>query len=874
MVETTIPRIPLATYRLQFRNGMTFVRAAELIPHWQSLGISHLYASPIFRAVSGSNHGYDVADYDAIDPAIGGIEGFVRLSDALLAAGIGLILDIVPNHMAASLENPYWRDVLKWGSTSPSAALFDNRWDRKLTLAVLAEPLQDVITTGHGALRWQSETAELVFDYHGSRYPLNPATYPQALRPEHRNQVLATLAEQATPNHIGPLSAHMAELFETTVAEEMLLSRPDEVMALLENQVWQMIHWRDAPKGLSYRRFFEIAGLVGVRVEDPAVFDATHRLILALVAEGRVQGLRVDHVDGLADPKAYLQQLRSSVGPDLYVVVEKILEGDEQLPADWPVHGTTGYEFISDLASLLAADGHALDGAWQAVAPSFGTPHAELACAKNLMIHVNFEGEVNALIRQAQCLARKELRPDLSDDMLGSGVRALVSGFHVYRTYGTTDGLADHDRHVLKELIDRLEKSDPQMRPALSFLQDVLQGKVGAKSRAEASTFRTRLQQLTGPVLAKSLEDTFFYRYNRLIGLNEVGGDPIGRLGGIDHFHRRMATRNATQPHGLSTTSTHDTKRGEDARARLYALSEAPEDWIGLTERWRREMSCHVKSLTDGPAPEPAVEWLLFQALAGMLPHDFDPENEKERDAAQARFLPYVEKALREAKLRTNWSDIDKPYEDAVGHYAAAAIGTPSFIIEFWRDIRPFVRTGMINSLTQILLKLTAPGIPDIYQGTETSDTSLVDPDNRRIPEHQRLAVLGEAPPLSDFRATKTWLIGRVLDLRRRFPDLFAQGDYIPRESIGPRAGNVVAFARRWGGHTTLVVAPRLVHGATTAGTLLSAGYWGDTAIKLPEGMVSLADMLGETNLEARNGVVAMADLFRLRPFALLQGQS
>lgn len=874
MAATKIPRIPLATYRLQFRGGMTFDKAAALIPHWQSLGVSHLYASPIFSAVSGSTHGYDVTDPDAIDPTLGGIEGFKRLSDALLAAGLGLILDIVPNHMAASLENPYWRDVLKWGRKSPSASLFDNRWDTKLTLPVLAEPMEDVITAGHGALRWQSGTAELVFDYHGSEYPLDPATYPKAVRPEHRSEVLTTRAGQATPKDMGPLAAYLSDLFGNAVAEEMLVSRPDEVMTVLDGQAWRMIDWRDAPKGLSYRRFFEITGLVGVRVEDPAVFDATHRLILGLVSEGRVQGLRVDHIDGLADPKAYLQRLRSAVGPDLYLVVEKILEGDEQLPADWPVQGTTGYEFISDLADLLAIDDPALDDAWQAAAPSFGDPQAALKRAKHLMVHVNFEGEVSALVRQAQCLAKSESRPDLGSDMLGSAVRALVSGLDVYRTYGTADGLDDHDRHVLKELIDRLERSDPQIGPALSFLHDVLRGRVGPESMAEASTLRTRLQQLTGPVLAKSLEDTFFYRYNRLIALNEVGGDPIDRRGGIDHFHRRMAARNATQPHGLSTTSTHDTKRGEDARARLYALSEAPEDWIGLTERWQQEMAGHVKSLGDGPAPESAVEWLLFQALAGMLPHNFNPENENERNEARARFLPYVEKALREAKLRTNWSSVSQPYEEAVRQYAAAAIDSPSFIADFWRDMQPFVRTGMINSLTQTLIKLTAPGIPDIYQGTEIFDTSLVDPDNRRMPEYRRLAAPVEAPPLDDFPATKGWLIGRVLDLRRRHHDLFSQGDYVPLESTGPRRGNVVAFARRWGRTAAIVVAPRLVHRAISAGTLLSAEYWCDTAIKLPEGIILPADALENADIVARSQVVAIADLFRHRPLALLLARS
>lgn len=868
MADMKIPQIPIATYRLQFRNGMTFDKAIELIPHLKSLGISHFYASPIFAAVSGSTHGYDVTDPNAIEPELGGIEGFRRLSDSLKGADLGLILDIVPNHLAASLENSYWRDVLKWGRKSRFAAFFDNDWEQDLTLPVLDRSLKDVIEAGDGKLLWDQETGELVFDYCGGHYPLAPSTYPPAIPAGTRAKEFEEPATAASPLQFNT----PGDSLKSGDAKRELILGTADIIALLKKQPWRMTHWRDAASGLSYRRFFEITGLAGVRVEDPDVFEATHRLLLDLVAEDRVQGLRVDHIDGLADPTAYLKRLRAAIGPDRYLIVEKILEGDEQLSADWPVEGTTGYEFIADLASLLTVDGPELEQAWQDAAPDFGEPEQALGSAKRLMVEVNFAGEIAALARKAQAAAKGEAGGDLSDEMLAEAVRALVAGFEVYRTYGTAEGLSDHDKHVLEALFQRLRTSSPGLQPALVFLKNMLFERVGERSRDAAITFRTRLQHLTGPVLAKSLEDTFFYRYNRLIALNEVGGDPLRSAAGVDHFHQRMKLRRENQPHGLSATSTHDTKRGEDARARLYAISEAPEDWIATTARWRQHLAPNVMSLPDGPAPEPSVEWLIFQALAGMLPHDFDPSNPVARAEMQDRFLPYVEKALREAKLRTNWSEVNAAYEEAVKNYAMSAVGSDGFMTRFWSDIRPFLRTGVINSLTQTLIKLTAPGIPDIYQGAEGEDTSLVDPDNRRMPDFGRLIRSDEAPSLDDLSAMKSWLIEKGLAFRGRHAGLFTQGNYSPLESIGKRSTNIVAFARQHDSDAAIVVAPRLVSGAVSMGTLLSDQFWGDTEVMLPNGIRSMHDALGGKRFPLADRI-AITDLFSSQPFALLHAE-
>lgn len=867
MAELNIPRTPLATYRLQFRNGMTFDRATELIPHLKSLGVSHLYASPIFSSVSGSTHGYDVTDPNEVDPELGGIEGLKRLSDGLQTAGLGLILDIVPNHMAASLENPYWRDVLKWGQRSRFSDFFDNDWTQKLTLPVLDERIEDVIDAGNGKLLWHNPTGEIVFDYFGSHYPLSPSTYPLAFEPAARGKELEELSERASPENSAALGDYLRSHLGGNADCRLISSRSD-IVALLDAQPWCMIHWRDAARGLSYRRFFEITGLVGVRVEDAGVFDATHRLILDLVAEGRIQGLRVDHIDGLADPAAYLKRLRNVIGPDRYLVVEKILEGDEQLPADWPVDGTTGYEFIADLAGLLSTNAPELDRAWQEVAPDFGNPEQALEDAKRLMVEVNFEGEISALARQAQQVAEKEGRIDLSHEALVDAVRALVASFDVYRTYGTGTGLGSQDRLVMEVLFRRLESSS-EWHPGLAFLEKMIHGRLQERSRAAAITFLIRLQHLTGPILAKSLEDTFFYRYNRLIALNEVGGDPIHRESGVERFHRHMTRRRQIQPTGLSATSTHDTKRGEDARARLYAISEAPEHWITAAARWRRQLARHVVTLEDGPAPEPSVEWLVFQALAGAVPYDFDATSALQRNELEERFLPYVEKALREAKLRTNWSHVNGAYEEAVKNYARSAITSDAFMAGFWKDIRPFVRTGLINSLTQTLIKLTAPGVPDIYQGAEGADVSLVDPDNRRMPDFGRSTASDKTPSLDELPAMKTWLIQRGLALRNRYPALFTLGDYTPLESTGPRSDNIVAFARRHEDQAVAVVAPRLVHDAVAGDMLLSNEYWEDTGIALPTGIRSTRNSLSGETLAPANRLVA-ADIFKTQPFALL----
>ncbi|WP_343550511.1 malto-oligosyltrehalose synthase [Pantoea sp.] len=790
--------IPTATYRLQFRNGMTFERAIDLLPYLKRLGISHLYASPIFSATAESTHGYDVTDANQIDPAIGGRAGFDRLVEALQEANIGLILDIVPNHMAASLENAWWRDVIEHGESSRYAQHFDIDWSRKLTLPFLGDSFENVLENGELSVQPHPETGKPALAYYDSFYPLTPASWQDSA-----DEVLAITDAKA-----------IAELHE--------------------QQPWRLMSWRDARKELSYRRFFEITGLVGVRVEDKAVFAESHQLILELVHSGAVNGLRVDHVDGLADPQGYLQRLRNATGPDCYITVEKILAAGEQIPADWPVSGTTGYEFIAALSHALIDDTQidSLHWAYEAAAGQRYDVAAGLRAARELMVDRNFAGEFSRLVKLASRIALLEQR-NLGEAELHVALRELLLAFPVYRTYGNQAEMPNEGEELLQRVLESVKNSASPT--ALSLLQAALLGAVDEQSEKDADEFRTRFQQLTGPLMAKSVEDTLFFRNHAALAINEVGAEPLPHTFSLAHFHREMQNRLQHQPNGITSTSTHDTKRGEDARARLYTLSEAPGLWAENVARWRQMNAAKVVELDDGPAPEPAVEWMLYQALAGVW-----PANMQQQDVLrlEERFLPFVEKALREAKLRTDWAETNESYETAVMDYARhlLSLNNPQFLDDFSQSLRPFIQAGLINSLTQTTLKLTAPGVPDIYQGSEALDFSLVDPDNRRMPDFGLLAQQLDVATPPDFTEPLDWLngkikqqlIARLLHLRLKHSALFRFGDYQPLEVSGEQRDHVIAFARQDSDHALIVVVPRLSFAGID---------WSECEIILPESL-------------------------------------
>ena len=786
--------IPSATYRIQFRNGMTFDRVVALIPYFRDLGISHLYASPVFTATTDSTHGYDVTDPNEIDPAIGGRDGFNRMAAALRQAGMGLILDIVPNHMSTSLENRWWRDVIEHGKQSRYARYFDIDWSRPLTLPFLGDTFEAELEKGAIRLHRDSVTNKAALVYYDTAYPLNPGTWDE--------------------------NKSIAELHEA--------------------QSWRLMSWREAPKQLSWRRFFEITGLVGVRVEDEQVFHDTHRLILELVHDGTVDGLRIDHIDGLADPLGYLQRLRQATGPDCYITVEKILAKGEQLPAEWPVSGTTGYEFIASLAEVLVDDAslERLENVHNETLGVTVDRQNALRDAKGLMTDRNFEGEFTTLLNLARDLAQHN-GVEIQMDDIHHALRELLIAFPVYRTYGTAEGLTPSDVTLLSRVVASVNASEP----ALSLIVRILTGDLPERDRDSATLFRTRFQQLTGPLMAKSVEDTLFFRHNLELALNEVGADPTPRAFSLSRFHQEMRIRLARQPDALLGTSTHDTKRGEDARARLYTLTEAPEQWGENLARWRQMNQTHVRFLNDGTAPNAADTWMIYQALAGVWPATLSPDDRDGLQTLEARFLGFIEKALREAKQRTDWIDSNESYENVVMDYVRHLLSPDNtlFLHDFSETLQPFVRAGLMNSLSQTVIKLTAPGVPDIYQGSEALNFSLVDPDNRREPDFAALVQNLSTANSTVFNDEQCWRDGRVkqyvtatlLRLRPHYPALFRYGDWLPLKVTGEREEHLIAYARVKDDEALIVAVPRLVFTVTGNEKL-----WVNTSVAIPEELV------------------------------------
>ncbi|WP_148400712.1 malto-oligosyltrehalose synthase [Enterobacter mori] len=786
--------IPSATYRIQFRNGMTFDRVVALIPYFRDLGISHLYASPVFTATTDSTHGYDVTDPNEIDPAIGGRDGFNRMAAALRQAGMGLILDIVPNHMSTSLENRWWRDVIEHGKQSRYARYFDIDWSRPLTLPFLGDTFEAELEKGAIRLHRDSVTNKAALVYYDTAYPLNPGTWDE--------------------------NKSIAELHEA--------------------QSWRLMSWREAPKQLSWRRFFEITGLVGVRVEDEQVFHDTHRLILELVHDGTVDGLRIDHIDGLADPLGYLQRLRQATGPDCYITVEKILAKGEQLPAEWPVSGTTGYEFIASLAEVLVDDNSMarLEKVHNETLGVTVDRQNALRDAKGLMTDRNFEGEFTTLLNLARDLAQHN-GVEIQTDDIHHALRELLIAFPVYRTYGTAEGLTPSDVTLLSRVVASVNASEP----ALSLIVRILTGDLPERDRDAATLFRTRFQQLTGPLMAKSVEDTLFFRHNLELALNEVGADPTPRAFSLSRFHQEMRIRLARQPDALLGTSTHDTKRGEDARARLYTLTEAPEQWGENLARWRQMNQTHVRFLNDGTAPNAADTWMIYQALAGVWPATLSPDDWDGLQTLEARFLGFIEKALREAKQRTDWIDSNESYENVVMDYVRHLLSPDNtlFLHDFSETLQPFVRAGLMNSLSQTVIKLTAPGVPDIYQGSEALNFSLVDPDNRREPDFAALVQNLTTANSTVFNDEQCWRDGRVkqyvtatlLRLRPHYPALFRYGDWLPLKVTGEREEHLIVYARVKDDEALIVAVPRLVFSVTRNEKL-----WVNTSVAIPEELV------------------------------------
>lgn len=906
---------PLATYRLQFHRRFRFEDARALVPYLETLGVTDLYASPILQARKGSSHGYDVTDSTRLNPELGKRGEFDALTGALKDRGMGLVLDIVPNHMSASSENRWWMDVLENGAGSPFASYFDIDWhspkkalEKKVLLPVLGGPYGRVLENQELSLRL--EKGGFFVHYHGLKLPLALKSYARILA--HRLEVLEGNFGPDHPSfrelwgliadieHLpDPSSADPARAGERFRAGESIRKRLyrmyqgraevrahiDETLRiyrgakgdaasfdfldrLLAEQPYWLSFWRLANEEINYRRFFAISDLVSLRVEDPFVFDATHDFVLRLAKEGSVTGLRVDHIDGLYDPMSYLARIRNRLAPaggggprdGFFVLVEKILAEGEDLPADWPVSGTTGYDFLNAATGVFAsaAGTRALGETYDRFlggAQEFGEMVYE---KKKLVMDTLFAGEMHSLgqhlaglaeqDRYARDLPRKELRQALIE---------VTASFSVYRTYIRGFDISARDRRYLgKALKEAMHRGTEASAPVFDFLRRVLLLESPAFAaegqRQEWLRFLMRWQQFTGPIMAKGYEDTALYVFNRLTSLNEVGGEPAGFGVSVNAFHKRAGETAARWPQTMNATGTHDTKRSEDIRARINVLSEVPEEWAKRLLHWSDGNRALKRTVGDRPVPDPGEEILLYQTLLGAWP--LEPG---EMDSFPERVRDYMVKAVREAKVHTRWIRPNPEYERAVRDFVTALLvdgeGAP-----FREDFLPFqakvAHYGAQNGLAQLTLKIASPGVPDFYQGAELWDLRLVDPDNRgpvdfplrirllaELKERERrglIPLVGELLPAWQDGRIKLFVTYRALNFRRERRDLFLSGAYLPLSASGGNKEHVLAFARRYKAHWAVAAVPRLVTRLSPPGAFpLGQEAWGSrSGLLLPEG--------------------------------------
>jgi (1->4)-alpha-D-glucan 1-alpha-D-glucosylmutase len=841
---------PRATMRLQLHRDFTFADATSLVPYMAALGISHLYSSPILTARAGSMHGYDVTDPTRVNPELGGESGLRCLVATLRAAGLGLIVDIVPNHMAAGgMENPWWADVLRHGRDSSHAAFFDIDWDveGKLLAPFLGKPYGEALREGSITLARDQDSP--VIRYFDTLFPIRPEDHAQI--------------EAARPGAFDP----------ATQAGRRRLHR------LLEHQHYRLAWWRSAGDATNWRRFFDINGLVGLRIEDEAVFEATHATLLRLYQEGLIDGVRVDHVDGLADPADYCRRLRARFealagqrpaeapqGP-AWLVVEKILGAGERLPDDWAVDGTSGYDFMDEVSALLhdAAGEAALREHWGEVS---GRPvdfaEEETAARREVLEH-SFTAQLDAAVAALHQIAVSRVATrDTTRAAIRRALVALLAHFPVYRSYGVgqpSDAVATAVAGAMKEV-------PAGYRPTLALLERWL----GEEATADSAV---RFQQLSAPLAAKAVEDTAYYRYGVLLSRNEVGADVRRFSATAAEFHEACLARRKHFPDAMLATATHDHKRGEDVRARLAVISEIPGEWERAVRRWLELNAPHRKD-RDGPMPSPGDEAMLYQMIVGAWPVDTTDVREY-----TDRLAEWQLKALREAKLATDWDAPNLEYEDAARSFLHAimadADGFAAEAAAFARRIGP---AGAVNGLAQTLLKLTAPGVPDFYQGTEFWDQSLVDPDNRRpVDFARRVGALeaGETPVAlaAQWRdgRMKQAVIHRALALRRQVPDLFARGEYRPVEVTGARAEHVVAFLRSCADRHCLVVVPRLPVGllGDEDSVIFRDAAWQDTTLHPPAELerIKLRDALGG-DIGVVGGNLPIGHILATFPVALL----
>jgi len=950
-------RVPLATYRLQFNSGFTFSAATAIVDYLHRLGITDAYASSYLRAVPGSPHGYDVADPTRLNPDIGDDDTYAAWVDALHDRGMGHVLDLVPNHMGiAQSSNPWWQDVLENGPSSRYARVFDISWNPvkdeladKVLIPILGDQYGAVLERGELQLAYRDGGFEV--RYSDDSVPVAPDTYPAILSigldewlggransPE-ANELQSILT---AARNLPPRTARDPEEIATRAREKEVVKRRlasivngsvalrehidaavramngvpgqprtfDALDALLNQQSYRLAHWRVASEEINYRRFFDINQLAAVRMEDPDVFEEVHRFAFELVARGAVSGLRVDHVDGLYAPKDYLERLQararealstcgappgSSPRP-MYIVVEKILGADERLP-DWPVHGTTGYEFAAVVNSLFVDRRN--EAALDTIYARFTRTRVDfddLAYqSKKHVMHETMSGDINSLGHQLNRFSEHNRHfRDFTLYSLISNLKEVIACFPVYRTYVTPDAPAsEHDRrYVAAATACAKRRAGGITSLVFDFIERLLLKETPVESASEAAEragFIGKFQQITSPVAAKGIEDSALYVYNRLASLNEVGSDPTRFGAEPSEVHRWMAERQQRWPHALSATATHDTKRGEDVRARINVLAELPGAWKAAVARWRA-LNRRFKTEYGGElVPAANEEYFLYQTLVGAYP--FGTLSDEELQAFSRRIVDYMRKALREAKVHTSWLGPNEAYETAVLRFVDAILDrrrAAPFLHEFVPFQARIADIGVYNSLAQLLIKITAPGVPDFYQGTELWDLNLVDPDNRRPVDYtlrERLLreicrsqrELGDADTAADLLAhrsdgrVKLFATTRALACRRTLADVYRYGEYVALEAAGARRDSLFAFARTHEDAMAITCVPRLVASLAPDGAAPLHTVWGDTRLQLPPGSPGVwRDAITGLEVRAEDHALAAAQIFERFPVALL----
>src|SRR6201996_9036996 len=852
--------IPVATYRLQLTADFNFDAAAAVAPYLKALGISHVYASPFLKARADSTHGYDIVDHTQFNPELGGEAGFERLSAALKRHDLGLILDFVPNHVGVHFaDNPWWLDVLEWGENSPRAASFDIDWDQLpyrsrggVLLPIIGSSYGEALEKGEIELRYDPAEGSFSAWYFEHRLPIAPERYSEILRAIVKEaDAEATAAGKALlelasryrglrhPNRseapsfkeaIRDIPGSATIIAKGLAAYRAGPTRTAQTIALhhlLERQHYKLGHWRLGSSDINYRRFFDVNTLAGLRVEDAATFEAMHRLVKRLIAEDRLQGLRLDHTDGLRDPVQYFQRLRRLIreaqggdGKPFYIVIEKILGEGEKLPRFSGVHGTTGYEWLNVITQVLV-DRNGLDPlneVWRQLSNRPPRLEPVLLEAKRRVLETLLTSEFTVLARLLARVANGHYSTrDFSADSLRQALELYVLHFPVYRTYLTSAGPTAPDRALISETIAKARADWFAADEGIfDFVRDALTMDLLAPGRPPHSAprvkrFALKVQQFTGPLMAKSLEDTSFYRYHRLLALNEVGGDPQAGALSAGDFHRMMQSRAEHWPHGMTATATHDTKRGEDARARLLALTEISGEWTSAVARWKILNAPHLVIDGEMRAPSATFEYMLYQALLGAWPIG------EQDDTFVERMQAYALKAAREGKQETSWLNPHESYETGVKTFIARILDrsvSADFLDALEALARRVALLGALNSLSQITLKATMPGVPDFYQGTEFWDLSLVDPDNRRAVDFEaRAAVLAQVETADWDGLVQHWADGHLklawtrhlLKLRHELAEVFTDGDYQPIEVSGADDDHIVAFARRHGRDAAIV---------------------------------------------------------------------